>query len=421
MRTWRIGLYGLGTVGRGLVEILREMEQLLPSRAGARFEIVSIVDRSPERKGNWTLGKRISDDPDLILKDPDIDIAVELIGGVDAARSFVTEALKSGKHVVTANKALLAAHAAEIFPLAKNYGRHIMFEAAVAGALPVIKSLRRGLVANEIQGLYGILNGTCNFIITRMQQDRMSYADALRLAQQKGFAEADPAFDVGGHDAAQKLALLSSLAFDGLVQLDWIRTRGIVGLDRIDLQMAEHYGYSIRLLAVARRLKEGLLFRVHPALLHADHTLASVCNEQNAVFFDASNSGPLLITGSGAGSRPTAAAVVSDLVAIGNADRPECWPAAPLAAPRANQAEYEFYLRFQAVDRPGVLAHISRILADCGVSISSMHQPSGHEPVNVVLLTHRAPEDSIRLAAEQIAVHEFILADPVILPIETRL
>jgi len=421
LKTWRIGLYGLGTVGRGLVEILRELEEILPGRAGARFEIVSIADRSYQKKGKWTAGRQAAHDPDFILKDPTIDIAVELIGGVLQARSFVTEALKSGKHVVTANKALLASHAAEIFPLARKAERHIMFEAAVAGALPVIKSLRRGLVANEIHGLYGILNGTCNFIITRMQQDKMTYADALSLAQEKGFAEADPTFDVAGHDAAQKLALLSSLAFDGLVSLDWIRTRGIVGLERVDLQMAEEYGYSIRLLAVARKLKDGLLFRVHPALLHADHTLASVYNEQNAVFFDASNSGPLLITGSGAGARPTAAAVVSDLVAIANADRPESWPIAPLAAQRAGQAEYEFYLRFQAVDRPGVLAHISRVLADSGVSIASMHQPSGQEPVNVVLLTHRAPEDSIRQAVDRIADHDFILGDPVILPIETRL
>ena len=396
MNTQRIGLFGAGTVGRGLIEMLRTQAGTLSARTGTDFSIEAVCDRSFARKADVLAGILSGDDPKLILENPNIDVVVELMGGLEPARTVVLAALRAGKHVVTANKALLAAHGPEIHQAAATAGREVAFEAAVAGALPVIRSLRTGLVANQIRGLYGILNGTCNFIITQMQATEMDYDAALALAQERGFAEADPSFDVDGRDAAQKLAILAGLAFDTTVTEEQIRVQGIRNVRRVDLLLADRMGWEIRLLATARSLEDGsLLLRVHPAMIPKEHILSSVTQERNAVFIDTSHSGPCLIMGLGAGAYPTAAAVISDLASLASRhpDRPESYvPPAGSVARIAQNGSYRYYLRVQTQDRPGVLADVARILADRGISIATVHQNEGREPVDVVILTHHAPE-----------------------------
>ena len=407
MKTVKIGIIGAGTVGRGVLDILRRQGDLIAKRAGVAFEVKAVCDRSWEKKKEFLGNAAASADFALIRDDPEIEIVLELIGGREPARTYILESLQNGKSVITANKALLAAAGREIFSAARAAKKEIGFEAAVAGALPVIKSLRRGLIANETRALYGILNGTCNFIITKMQEERMDYSQALRLAQEKGFAEADPSFDVNGNDAAQKLALLAGLAFDVFIEEDKVPAEGIANLRQVDLTLAESMGWVIRLLAVARREDDGsLLLRVHPAMIHKEHILASVVGEKNAVFLDTSNSGPCLIMGLGAGSHPTAAAVISDLVHIArNRDgEPEFWYDTDdaVAPAYADHCSYRYYLRFRTLDQPGVLAAISRVLAEENISIATMHQQEGSEPVDVVLLTHSAPEDRLIRALKKI-------------------
>ena len=406
MNTLKIGLIGAGTVGSGVIEILRADKELLKQRTGVSLEITMICDRLWREKSELIGDIPASDNADDIFNHPDIDVVVELIGGIEPAKSFHLKALQSGKSVVTANKALLARHGKEIFETAQKQKKEIGFEAAVAGALPVIKTLRRGLVANRIKSLYGILNGTCNFIISRMQNAGMEYEDALKLAQEKGFAEADPSFDVNGNDAAQKLVLLAGLSFDTEISEEDIPVEGISNIKQVDLKIASSMGWVVRLLAVAKMTEENsLLLRVHPAMIHKGHILASVVEEKNAVFFDTSNSGPCMIMGLGAGSRPTAAAVISDLIAIGRQriDEPEIWLSTGKTPLNFNATNgYRFYLRIETQDRPGVLAQISTILAKEDISIASVHQHEGPEPVDLVIITYRADEERMTQAIEKI-------------------
>ena len=421
MKELRIGLFGAGTVGRGLIEMLRTQAEILTARTGASFRVDSVCDRSFARKKDALAGIQAGDDPAAILEDPKIEVVVELLGGLEPARTIVLRALQAGKHVVTANKALLATHGPEIYRAAAAAGREIAFEAAVAGALPVIRSLRRGLVANEIRGLYGILNGTCNFIITQMQATDLDYDAALKLAQERGFAEADPSFDVDGRDAAQKLAILAGLAFDTTITEEQIGVQGIRHVRRVDLLLADRMGWEIRLLATARRQEDGsLLLRVHPAMIPKEHILSSVTQERNAVFFDTSHSGPSLIMGLGAGPYPTASAVISDLVSLAARDpkRPELYLPSGAMARVAQTGAYRNYLRVQTLDRPGVLADVARILADRGISIATVQQNEGREPVDVVILTHRAPEASMAEALKIIDGLPFVQLPTVHLRIE---
>lgn len=412
MNQLRIGLLGAGTVGRGLIEMLRSQAETLMGRTGTSFQIGAVCDRSYARKSDILAGISAGDDPNVVIDDPSIDVVVELMGGLEPARTLILGALRAGKHVVTANKALLAAHGPEIYRTAAESKREIGFEAAVAGALPVIRSLRTGLVANHFRGLYGILNGTCNFIITQMQSTDMDYDAALALAQKRGFAEADPSFDVDGRDAAQKLAILAGLAFDTNITEEQIRVQGIRQVRRVDLLLADRMGWEIRLLATARKQNDGsLLLRVHPAMIPKEHILSSVTQERNALFVDTSHSGPCLIMGLGAGAHPTAAAVISDLANIAgrNPARPESY--VPSGAQNVRVAEtgtYRYYMRIQTLDRPGVLAEVARILADRNISIATVHQNEGQEPVDVVILTHSAPE------TEMVAALEIIDALPVV-------
>ncbi len=346
------------------------------------------------------------------------------MGGIDPARKIVSSAIEKGKAVVTANKALLARHGNEIFRLARERKVGFGFEAAVAGGLPVIQNMRRGLIANEVRGISGILNGTCNFILTRMQEEGMDYAAALQLAQQRGFAERDPSFDVDGHDAAQKLAILSALAFDSAIREDAVITEGIRHVRQIDLEFARSFGRTVRLLAVARQTdEERLIMRVHPAMIPLNHPLAAVRDEKNAVFFDASNSGPTLITGPGAGARPTAAAVISDLVFLARSqpDSSEIWLSGSEMPQMHTDYWYRFYLRFETRDQPGVLAEITRLLAQEEISIASVRQPETDEPIQVVVTTHEAQEERMQSALSQLNQAAFMLAPAAMIRLEDAL
>ena len=414
---------GFGTVGQGLTELLHRQSRTLSDRTGIRFEVAAVFDRSYQRKADRLGDIPASDRPEFVLENPDIDVVVELIGGLEPARDFIARALAGGKSVVTANKALLARHGNELFDLARKHSRELGFEAAVAGTLPVIQNMRRILVVNEVDAFFGILNGTCNFIITRMQDAGMDYNEALKIAQEKGFAEADPTFDVTGRDAAQKLAILAGLAYDAWFEEDAVVTEGITDVTIQDIRIAGEMGFVIRLLGVARRSDAGVMLRVHPALVPAGHMLASVKDEKNAVLFDASFSGPLLIMGHGAGAHPTAAAVVSDLVAIGR-HRPEAPELGFVERESYNMvesADYRFYLRFRTEDRAGVLAEIARVLSERGISIATVHQQEGPEPVDVVVITYRAPERALLDAIAEVDGMGFVRAPTVKMRIEDGL
>lgn len=425
MKSISIGIIGAGTVGAGVIDLLEGQRERLVRRSNVRFEIKTVCDLLWREKGELLRGIPGTDDAATLLQDPEIDIIVELIGGQEPARTLILEAIDRGKSVVTANKALLARSGREIFRRAAEKNVEVGFEAAVAGALPVIKTLRRGLIVNDIRALYGILNGTCNFIITRMQEEGMDYDRALQLAQERGFAEADPSFDVNGNDAAQKLAILAGLAFDADIDEGRVPVEGIASIRQVDLALAASMGYVIRLLAVARRTADGsLLLRVHPAMISRNHNLASVVNEKNAIFFDTAYSGPCMIMGLGAGSHPTAAAVISDLVAVARnrQGEPEIWSVQSDDPVRfTRNYRYRYYLRFQTVDRPGVLAQIAGILAGEEISINSMLQQEGPEPVNVVLTTHEAPENRMLGALEKIDRLAVVLEPTVHLRIEDQI
>ncbi|MCB1175824.1 MAG: homoserine dehydrogenase, partial [Leptospiraceae bacterium] len=423
MKQLRIGLIGYGTVGQGLHKILQEEHATLQRRSGLDIQLGMIVDRSWHKKQDLIQGIASSADWHDLVLDPEIDLVVELIGGLDPAGTIIRECLQQGKSVVTANKALLAAEGNQLFELARRRGCEIGFEAAIAGALPIIKNMRRTLIANRFDAIYGILNGTCNFIITKMADENRTYAAALKEAQELGFAEADPAFDVEGHDAAQKLALLSALAFDIPILSDQVYVEGITGLDAIDLANARQLGMQIRLLAQATR--NPLHMSVRPVLIPADHILASVKYEKNAIFLDASNSGPHLVMGLGAGDRPTAAAVLSDIVHIAKQgpDAGEHWIRSDWQthpAPVFTDTESRYYLRFSTRDRPGVLAELARLLAAEQISIASMHQNEGPDPVQLYMITHSAKQSALRRALGKINQLDFVTAPGIAIQIRQQ-
>jgi homoserine dehydrogenase len=408
-----VGLLGLGTVGRGLVTIIGERHAAIAARAGVDIRLRRVFDRSWQNKLDVLGEIPASDNVQDVLGDPEIDVVVELLGGIDPAQEYVRQALERGKDVVTANKALLARHGNQLFLLAGQHNRSIGFEAAVAGALPVIRNMRRSFVSDEIHSIHAILNGTSNFILTRMEEDGMDYDEALSLAQTRGFAEADPTFDVGGFDAAQKLAILAALAFDTAIAEDAVIVEGMQTIRHKDLSYAASMNRVIRPLAIARKFPDGRVsLRVHPAMLLADHPLAAVQEEQNAVMLDTSNSGPAMIMGLGAGARPTAAAVISDLVFLAGRDpgQTQTWLASQDLPLSVLEFAYRYYLRFQTVDRPGVLAEVARILAAEQISIASVHQYEGREPIDVVVVTHTVNEASLMRALNIINELPSILA-----------
>jgi homoserine dehydrogenase len=408
MKPMKVGLLGLGVVGGGTWKVLARNAEEIARRAGRRIEITHIAVRDIER-ARATVGDEVnlSTQAAQVVADPDIDIVVELIGGLSPARELVLAAIANGKHVVTANKALLAKHGNEIFAAASARGVMVAFEAAVAGGIPIIKAIREGLTANRIQWVAGIINGTTNFILSEMRSRGLSFQEALADAQRLGYAEADPTFDVEGVDAAHKLTLLASLAFGVPIQFEKAHVEGISQLAREDIAHAERLGYRIKLLGITRRREQGIELRVHPALVPAERLLANVEGAMNAVLVSGDAVGPTLYYGQGAGGEPTASAVVADLVDVtrlhtadpGNrvphlAFQPDAM--SDIAILPIAQVRTSYYLRLSVDDQPGVLADLARLLADLRISIGSMLQePSTDAGAEIIFLTHEAIEGDV--------------------------
>ncbi len=411
-----VGLLGCGTVGSGTAMILMENQDILTKRAGTQVELVRVCDRNARSSHHFPVPASIlTDQVSDILDDPNIDIFVELIGGIEPARTFVLEAIEKGKHVVTANKALLATCGHEIFEAASKKGVAIGFEASVGGGIPVIKAVREGLVANNIQTVMGIMNGTANYILSRMTEEGITFSQALKEAQAKGYAEADPTYDVEGIDTGHKLAIMATLAFGVPVGLDDISIEGISRITPIDISFAKELGYRIKLLAVAQKRDKGLELRVNPTMVPTDHLLAQVKDAYNAFYFVGDAVGKVMLHGLGAGQMPTGSAVVADIVDlardIANGMTGRIYP---LGIPFAEMNSLvkcpvealsgKFYFRFSAIDRPGVLARIAGILSEYGISIASVVQKGrGQEAsVPIVMLTHEAQEIKVKQALEEI-------------------
>jgi homoserine dehydrogenase len=416
MKSIRIGLIGFGTVGGGVVRLLMEQQELLSRRLGIPLILKKVADLDLERLRNSTLPvELLTSQANEILSDPEIDIVVELIGGTEAALEYILEAIARKKHVVTANKALLAHHGNDLLAAAAEQGVEIAFEASVCGGIPIILTLRQGLAANRIQNLFGILNGTANYILTQMTQSGASYAQALAEAQAHGYAEADPTLDVDGIDTAHKLAILMSLAYGARLDLESIAVEGISRLNPLDLQFAGEFGYCMKLLAITRDDGHRVEARVHPTLVPKDHMLANVNGAMNAVYLTGDAVGPILLYGQGAGMMPTASAVVSDIIDIARnliCEVPGRVPAlgweSALASRRLikpiNDLVTNYYLRFSALDQPGVLSQVSGILGKHNISIAAVIQ-KGREvagTVPIVMITHEAREADARQAMAEI-------------------
>jgi homoserine dehydrogenase len=424
----RVGIAGLGTVGGGVVRILQEQETLLAMRGGARLELVAVSARDRAKARGLLLdGIRWEEDATALASAPDIDVVVELIGGAEGiARAVVTQALQNGKHVVTANKALIAAHGAELAALAEAKGVGLAYEAAVAGGIPVIKTLREGLAANRYVRITAILNGTCNYILTTMEKTGRDFADVLAEAQAKGYAEADPSFDIDGVDTAHKLAIVAALASQRAPNFDALHIEGIRSISKTDIHFARELGYRIKLLGItSQRDGEQVEQRVHPCMIPLSAPLATVDDAYNAVQIEGDAVGRLFLEGRGAGAGPTASAVVADLIdaARGHRMPPLMVPAASL--PSLQPADIsglkgEYYLRLTVVDRPGVLADIAGICRDQGISVASLiqHAHAPEEPVDIVLTTHQTRESQMQQALREVALLATLMAPPQMIRIE---
>jgi homoserine dehydrogenase len=403
----KIGLLGLGTVGGGTVNVLARNRGEILRRAGRAIQIVQVGVRDPSKSRHCRLdGVELTTDLEAIVENPAVDIVVELIGGVDVARELVLRAIGNGKHVVTANKALIALHGNEVFEQAQRHGVMVAFEAAVAGGIPIIKASREGLAGNTIEWVAGIINGTGNFILTEMRDKGRGFADVLAEAQRLGYAEADPSFDIEGIDAAHKLAILAAIAFGKPLQFDKVYTEGISGVTPEDVGYAEELGYRIKHIGIAKRVAQGVELRVHPTLIPEGHLLANVNGVKNAVLVKGDAVGQTLYYGPGAGAEPTASAVIADLVDVVRALTTDPGNRVPHLAFQPNalsdvpvlpidDVKTAYYLRMQAADRPGVLAEIASILAERGISIEALVQKEpapGVEEVPLIMLTHRITE-----------------------------
>ncbi len=427
MKPLAVGVAGLGTVGAGVLRLLRENAEIVAARAGRGIEVVAVSARERSRDRGVSLeGMRWHDDPLTLATDDGIDAVVELIGGADGtARRLVEAAIAAGKPVVTANKALLAVHGAELAARAERAGVPLAFEAAVAGGIPVIKALREGLAGNRIEAIAGILNGTCNHILTTMHERGGEFAERLAEAQRLGYAEADPSFDVDGIDAAHKLAILAALAFGRPVAFEAVHVEGIRGVTALDIGFATELGYRIKLLGIARRSGSGIAARVHPCLVPQSAPIARVDGVFNAVVAEGDFVGRIMLEGRGAGGGPTASAVVADLIDLARGRTTPVWGAASGAlstAPSVSIAAHvgAYYLRLMVLDRPGVIADVAAALRDEGVSLESMlqHGRAPAEAVPVVLVTHETREAAMRGAVARIARLDAVLEPPTLIRIE---
>jgi homoserine dehydrogenase len=413
MKPINVGLLGIGTVGGGTFTVLQRNAEEITRRAGRPIRITVVADRDLELAKKVTKGAcRLTDDAFSVVSDPEVDIVVELIGGCGVAKDLVLKAIENGKHVVTANKALLATHGNEIFAAAQKKGVMVAFEAAVAGGIPIIKAVREGLSANRIEWIAGIINGTTNFILSEMRDKGLSFDTVLKEAQRLGYAEADPTFDIEGVDAAHKITILSALAFGIPMQFDKAYIEGISKLDAIDIRYAEQLGYRIKLLGITKRTPEGIELRVHPTLIPAKRLIANVEGAMNAVLVQGDAVGSTLYYGKGAGAEPTASAVIADLVDVTRmytadpehrvpnlAFQPDQLSDLPILA--MDKVITSYYLRLRVQDKPGVLADITRILADEQISIDAVIQKEpgeGEDQTDLILLTHQTREKRINAA-----------------------
>jgi homoserine dehydrogenase len=431
----KVGLAGLGTVGASVVRLIDSEREALALRCGRPIEVVAVTARSRGKNRGLDMRKlRWVADPLKLAADPEIDCFVELIGGDgNPARAAIATALKVGKSVVTANKALLARHGLELAALAEKHRAALNFEAAVGGAIPIVKTLREGLSGSVVSRIYGILNGTCNYMLTRMEREKLSFADCLKEAQRLGYAEADPSFDIEGHDTAQKLSILASLAFGTRVDPAAVYVEGISSITTADLDAAEELGYRIKLLGVAVRTEQGIEQRVHPTMVPKDSAIAQVMGVTNAVTIDAHGIAPITLVGPGAGGAATASAVVSDIadVARGLRAAPFGRPSSRLAATRKapmQRHEGGYYIRLLAVDKPGTAATIAKRLAQHHISMESIVQrhrapegggnPKGPPPVPVIIITYATTEDAVRKALAAVKRDRVISGAPQLIRIE---
>ncbi|SOZ16828.1 HOMOSERINE DEHYDROGENASE [Cupriavidus taiwanensis] len=430
MNPIKVGLLGIGTVGSGTFNVLKRNQEEIRRRAGRGIEIAVVADLNTERARELTNGEvEVVSDANAVVNRPDVDIVIELIGGYGIARELVLKAIENGKHVVTANKALLAVHGNEIFEAARKKGVIVAFEAAVAGGIPIIKALREGLTANRIQWIAGIINGTTNFILSEMRDKGLDFDAVLKEAQQLGYAEADPTFDIEGVDAAHKVTLMSAIAFGMPVQFDKAHVEGITRLSATDIKYAEELGYRIKLLGITRRRDDGVELRVHPTLVPATRLIANVEGAMNAVLVQGDAVGATLYYGKGAGAEPTASAVIADLVDVTRlhtadpehrvphlAFQPDELSSVPVLP--IEEINSSYYLRMRVSDETGVLAEITRILAEGGISIDAMLQKESREgepQTDIIILTHITREKHVNAAIAKIE------ALPTVLSAVTRL
>ncbi len=431
MKKINIGLLGWGTVGTGVVKLLQSNSGLITRRLGVSLLIKRIADLDLERKRKTKVDRKIlTRDARDVINDPEIDIVVELIGGYEPAKTYILESLKAGKRVVTANKALLARDGDAIFEAAQRAGMEVGFEASVGGGIPIIRSLNEGFVGNRIQSILGIINGTANYILSRMSEEGKEFVSILKEAQEKGYAEADPTIDVEGIDTAHKLAILVRLAFGTKIKFKAIYTEGITRITPLDLAFAKEFGYRVKLLAIAKRDKAGIEARVHPTMLPQSSLLAEVRDVFNAIYVTGDAMGPMMLYGKGAGMMPTASAVVGDMVEIarsllggGTGRRPTYLVGKDLKVKDMEELVGQYYLRFRVVDRPGVLAQISGILGKHQISIASVIQKGRgvEKAVPIVIMTHEAREREIRRALEKIDRLQVVRDKTLFVRIENKL
>ena len=430
MDSVKVGIAGLGTVGSGTVNVLKRNARDIARRVGRPIEITHIGARR-DNPACDTQGIRLSRDIFAVATDPDIDILVELIGGIDTARELVLTAIKNGKHIVTANKALIAEHGNEIFQAAQDNGVDVAFEASVAGGIPILKSLGEGLAANHINWLAGIINGTGNFILTEMEEGGRAFEDVLDEAQQLGYAEADPTFDVEGIDAAHKLTILASIAFGIPLQFSQVYTEGISRITIEDVASAAHFGYRIKHLGIAKDTGKGIELRVHPTLVPKETMLSAVNGVMNAVMIHGDAVGPTMFYGAGAGAEPTASAVVADIIELGRALTVDHDERVPYLGFHTDHMSDEpiltiddvsccFYLRLHVQDKKGVLADVTRILSDNNVSIDAMIQREVDQGlVPIVMMTHEVREGDMNLALAKIGALDTVDSDIMRIRVET--
>ena len=423
-----IGIAGLGTVGAGVAKLLRDNAGIIAARAGRPIAVTAVSSRDRARdRGVPTIGLRWYEDAVALAADPEVDVVVETIGGSEGpARALVEAALAAGKPVVTANKALLALHGRALAALAEQQGVALSFEAAVAGGIPAIKALREGLAANQIRRVAGILNGTCNYILTEMRVRGLQFAEVLHEAQKLGYAEADPSFDIDGVDAAHKLALLAALAFNRPVDFSELHVEGIRDISAVDIAMAEALGFRIKLLGIAERTEAGVSARVHPCMVPLSAPIARVDGVFNAVVAEGDAVGRVMLEGRGAGAGPTASAVVADLIDIARGRNSPVWGATQSALSHAPALPMHlhrgaYYLRLMVLDRPGVIADVTAVLRDAAISLESMLQRgrAPGEAVPVVLTTHECDEAAMQSALARLAALDSVLEKPALIRIET--